>query len=82
MTQLTVQKLRKDLKELGYKLTIKTYSFGAMADVKHTATGYSSGSVLPAELWHEVWDKWVEYKTKNREAILALDIPGLRKNTL
>lgn len=67
MNEFTLQQLRKELKTLGFKVKIKTYSFGKSL-IFTDNDGNESPTIFTKETL-EKWSKLVEYKEKNKVAI-------------
>lgn len=66
---MTTTQLRKELKELGYKLSITSSSLGLHATITHTPSGNTHGNVETAEGLKERWAKFGDYVANNRQKI-------------
>lgn len=67
---MTTAELRKDLKALGYKLTITSNSLGRYASIIHKESGITHGNVEIADQIQYRWAKFGDYVTKNRQRII------------
>lgn len=77
-TSLDIKTLRKDLKAMGYKLTIKSFSFGQHATVTHIKTGFTNKTIGDREMGHiEAMADWLQYSDTNKSAIKSLGVIGL-----
>lgn len=67
---MTTAELRKNLKTLGYKLTITSNSLGRHASITHIESGNTHGNVETADGVQDRWAKFGDYATQNQQRII------------